>query len=106
MPPLGRILQMGDAMARDSRPAGPLSWNQFQNAHDRALRRCGDHPRSVAGEISAILAEIAGAVAFVSEDEVHGAERTLSAGFHGHVRKPIDPWELARLVAALTRGRP
>jgi hypothetical protein len=29
----------------------------------------------------------------------------LSAGFHGHIRKPIDPWELARLVSALTRGR-
>jgi CheY-like chemotaxis protein len=37
--------------------------------------------------------------------DLHGAERTLSAGFNGHVRKPIDPWELARLVGALTRGR-
>jgi CheY-like chemotaxis protein len=37
--------------------------------------------------------------------DVHTDERTLSAGFNGHVRKPIDPWELARLVGALTRGR-
>ena len=37
--------------------------------------------------------------------DMHGAERTLSAGFNGHIRKPIDPWELARLVGALTRGR-
>jgi len=37
--------------------------------------------------------------------DLHAAERTLSAGFDGHVRKPIDPWELARLVGALTRGR-
>jgi CheY-like chemotaxis protein len=44
-------------------------------------------------------------VALTGFDDVHRAERTLSAGFHGHVRKPIDPWELARLVAALTRDR-
>ena len=44
-------------------------------------------------------------VALTGFGDLHGAERTLSAGFHGHVRKPIDPWELARLVGALTRGR-
>ncbi|MBM4439879.1 MAG: response regulator [Candidatus Rokubacteria bacterium] len=44
-------------------------------------------------------------VAVTGFDDVHTAERTLSSGFNGHVRKPIDPWELARLVAALTRGR-
>jgi CheY-like chemotaxis protein len=37
--------------------------------------------------------------------EEHGAERTLSAGFSAHLRKPIDPWELARLVGTLTRRR-
>jgi CheY-like chemotaxis protein len=45
-------------------------------------------------------------IAVTGYDDVHTAERTLSAGFNGHVRKPIDPWELARLVSALTRGRP
>ena len=45
-------------------------------------------------------------VAVTGYDDIHTAERTLSAGFDGHVRKPIDPWELARLVGALTRGRP
>jgi CheY-like chemotaxis protein len=44
-------------------------------------------------------------IAFTGYDDVNPAERTLSAGFNGHVRKPIDPWELARLVGALTRGR-
>ena len=44
-------------------------------------------------------------IAVTGHDDAHPAERTLSAGFHGHVRKPIDPWELARLVAALTPGR-
>ena len=38
-------------------------------------------------------------------DDIHTAERRLSAGFDGHVRKPIDPWELARLVGAFARGR-
>jgi CheY-like chemotaxis protein len=44
-------------------------------------------------------------IAVTGHDDMHSAERTLSAGFHGHIRKPIDPWELARLVSALTRGR-
>src|SRR5438874_1156485 len=44
-------------------------------------------------------------IAVTGYDDIHTAERTLSAGFNGHVRKPIDPWEFARLVGALTRGR-
>ena len=44
-------------------------------------------------------------VAVTGYDLVHTAERTLSGGFNGHVRKPIDPWELARLVATLTSRR-
>jgi CheY-like chemotaxis protein len=44
-------------------------------------------------------------VAVTGYDDFHAAERTLSAGFAGHVRKPVDPWELARLVGALARGR-
>ncbi len=44
-------------------------------------------------------------IAVTGYNEVHRAERTLSAGFNGHVRKPIDPWELARLVGALARPR-
>lgn len=44
-------------------------------------------------------------IALTGYDEMHTAERTLSAGFSGHVRKPIDPWELARLVGAHARGR-
>ena len=44
-------------------------------------------------------------IAVTGYDEVNRAERTLAAGFNGHVRKPIDPWELARLVGALARPR-
>jgi CheY-like chemotaxis protein len=44
-------------------------------------------------------------VAVTGYDDVHGAERTLSAGFQGHARKPIDPWELARLISGLARPR-
>jgi len=44
-------------------------------------------------------------IAITGYDDIHTAERTLAAGFDGHVRKPIEPWELARLVGALARGR-
>jgi len=44
-------------------------------------------------------------VAVTGYEGVHTAERTLASGFNGHIRKPIDPWELARLVSALTRPR-
>jgi CheY-like chemotaxis protein len=44
-------------------------------------------------------------IAVTGYDHLHPAERTLSAGFSAHVRKPIDPWELARLVGALARRR-
>jgi hypothetical protein len=27
----------------------------------------------------------------------------LPAGFQAHLRKPVDPWELCRVVAAMTR---
>jgi CheY-like chemotaxis protein len=32
-----------------------------------------------------------------------GPERTLAAGFHAHMRKPVDPWELCRVIAELAR---
>ena len=31
----------------------------------------------------------------------HEADRTLGAGFNAHLRKPVDPWELCRIVAEL-----
>ncbi|HYE90794.1 MAG TPA: response regulator [Terriglobales bacterium] len=30
-------------------------------------------------------------------------DRTLAAGFHAHVTKPVDPWELCRIIASITR---
>lgn len=59
--------------------------------------------------LSALRGQAAGAalpvIAITGYDDVHPAERTLSAGFSAHVRKPIDPWELARLVGTLARRR-
>lgn len=39
------------------------------------------------------------ALAYTAYHEDHPAGRVLAAGFQAHMRKPIDPWELARLVA-------
>lgn len=44
-------------------------------------------------------------IAMTAYADVHTAEHTLAAGFNGHVRKPIDPWELARLIGSLARAR-
>ena len=43
------------------------------------------------------------AVAITAHSNVHGPDRTLAAGFKAHLRKPIDPWELCRVMASLTR---
>jgi CheY-like chemotaxis protein len=43
------------------------------------------------------------AVALTAHGQTHGPDRTLSAGFHLHLRKPVDPWELCRALAALSR---
>ena len=32
-----------------------------------------------------------------------GPDRTLGSGFQAHMRKPVDPWELCRLVVGLVR---
>jgi CheY-like chemotaxis protein len=41
------------------------------------------------------------AVALTSQAARDGRLRLLKAGFQEHLVKPIDPWELCRLVAAL-----
>jgi CheY-like chemotaxis protein len=43
------------------------------------------------------------AVTAISE---HGARQTITAGFQAHLRKPVDPWELSRVVETLARQRP
>jgi CheY-like chemotaxis protein len=43
------------------------------------------------------------AIALTAHGAGHGPERTLAAGFHAHLRKPVDPWELCRAVAGLVR---
>ena len=43
------------------------------------------------------------AIAITAHGEAHGPERTLAAGFDAHLHKPIDPWELCRIIAALAR---
>ena len=42
-------------------------------------------------------------VAITAHGEQHGPERTLGAGFQGHLRKPLDPWELCRSLSSLAR---
>jgi CheY-like chemotaxis protein len=44
-------------------------------------------------------------IAITAHGEMHGPVRTLPAGFQAHVRKPIDPWELCRLVHSLAGRR-
>jgi CheY-like chemotaxis protein len=43
------------------------------------------------------------AIAITGHTDVHGPDRTLTAGFDAHLTKPIDPWELCRLIASLVR---
>ncbi|MBI2217532.1 MAG: response regulator [Candidatus Rokubacteria bacterium] len=43
------------------------------------------------------------ALACTAYHEEHTPERLLAAGFQNQMRKPIDPWELSRLVAGLAR---
>lgn len=50
-------------------------------------------------------AETMAAVAITAYGDAHGPDRTLAAGFDVHLRKPLDPWELCRVVAALSRRR-
>jgi CheY-like chemotaxis protein len=46
------------------------------------------------------------AVAITALGHPHGVDRTLAAGFQAHLRKPVDPWELARTIAALAGRKP
>jgi CheY-like chemotaxis protein len=41
------------------------------------------------------------AIAITALGHPHDVDRTLSAGFQAHLRKPVDPWELARTIAGL-----
>ena len=41
------------------------------------------------------------AIAITALGHPHGIDRTLGAGFQAHLRKPVDPWELAQTIAAL-----
>ena len=42
-------------------------------------------------------------IAITAHGATHGPDRTLPAGFQAHIRKPVDPWELCRVVSAMTR---
>jgi CheY-like chemotaxis protein len=45
------------------------------------------------------------AIAITAHSYTHGVDRALAAGFQAHLRKPIDPWELARTIANLIGRR-
>jgi CheY-like chemotaxis protein len=56
--------------------------------------------------LRALPAERGGAlpvIAITAHGTTHGPDRTLPAGFQAHIRKPVDPWELCRIVAAMAR---
>lgn len=58
------------------------------------------------GEVRGLPSDRGGAipaVAITAHGETHGPDRTLAVGFQAHLRKPLDPWELCRVLAALTR---
>jgi CheY-like chemotaxis protein len=42
-------------------------------------------------------------LAVTAHGYLHGPDRTLPAGFDAHIRKPIDPWEMCRVLAGLAR---
>lgn len=44
------------------------------------------------------------AVAVTAMSE-HGPRQALAAGFQAHLRKPVDPWELCRVIETLARQR-
>jgi CheY-like chemotaxis protein len=57
-------------------------------------------------EVRALAPERGGAlpaIALTAHGQTHGPDRTLSAGFQVHLRKPIDPWELCRTLVSLIR---
>ena len=45
------------------------------------------------------------AIAITAFGHPHDVGRTLTAGFQAHLRKPVDPWELARTIASLAGRR-
>ena len=42
-------------------------------------------------------------IAITAHGATHGPDRTLASGFQAHVRKPVDPWDLCRVIASMTR---
>jgi CheY-like chemotaxis protein len=42
-------------------------------------------------------------IAITAHGATHGPDRTLLAGFQAHIRKPVDPWELCRIIAGMVR---
>jgi CheY-like chemotaxis protein len=58
----------------------------------RALRAL---PRDKGGTVPVL--------AVTAHGYLHGPDRTLPAGFDGHIRKPVDPWELCRALAGVAR---
>jgi len=45
------------------------------------------------------------AIAVTAFGYPHDVSRTLAAGFQAHMRKPVDPWELAAIIASLAGHR-
>jgi CheY-like chemotaxis protein len=53
--------------------------------------------------LDAVKGQRTPAIAITALAHLHGPDRTLGAGFDVHLSKPVDPWELCRVVAGLSR---
>lgn len=59
-------------------------------------------------QVRALPAERGGtvpAIAITALGHPHDVGRTLASGFQAHLRKPVDIWELAETIAALTHRK-
>ena len=92
--------------------AGMAALHGLQRAQHRRFLRLADRDelerRRRADDLGATVPERVDAerlpvVAITAHGELHRPERTLGAGFRAHVRKPIDPWELCRVLVSVTR---
>lgn len=45
-------------------------------------------------------------IALTGYTAIHAAEDALSAGFSAYLRKPVEPWELCRVIGRVRRGGP
>jgi CheY-like chemotaxis protein len=68
-----------------------------------AVAMAGEDGFWLVRELRALPGSLAIPVIAVADDRERGPDRTLAAGFDAHLRRPVDPWELCRIVAEVAR---